>query len=196
MVMLHVSPLFRVVLRLAGFRIIFEVSLPPSDGDDPQREDVEEISGTLLGLGGVSSGAQELRSPASPTVQQIHQSRSPAAVPGQETSWPERLQRAGDAGKSAAEFLKGDAQTWQPASPPMGQWGALANRTWVVVRGMKGCPQDCSNGVVCAKSGPGVGGMAELIGECPCPTAVYQGFPSSREVSAYLQQFRSIMRGV
>lgn len=184
MALLSVSPLFRLVLRLAGFRITFEVSRPAPDGDGPE-DYVEEICGSILPE--VFPAAQESRSPADPSVRPPGLT-SGAAETTQVTTWAERHRRASEAGESAAQFLI-HGGTWMTARAPIGQLGELTNRTWVVVRGKSGLLRDCRDGVICAKKGQGPSGLADLIGTPPCPEAVYHGFPSAAEADSYLAQY-------
>ena len=182
------SPLFRVVLRLAGLRIVFEVSHSQEPGDDLA---VEEICGSILPEEPL--GGQESRSPApsQPRGPAPLESRSPG---DQQTSWLERLQWAKEAGASAAAVVNNTSTTWTPAPLPRGPLGgAVSNRTWVVVKGKRDCPEDCRDGVVCAKSGHGPGGMTTLIGSPADPQAVYHGFPSAAELGAYLDSYRGAL---
>ena len=190
MAVLDLSPLFRLVLRLAGLRIVFEVSRPPAEpGDDLEVQGhVEEICGSILGEEPVA--VQDSRSPADPAVG-LPVGLTPAGPAARTcpTNWDDRLARARNAGASAAKFVNKTSDRWVPAVSPVGQYGPLNNRTWVVVQGKEGA-QDCRTGVICCTAGRGPGGMTELIGAPPHPQAVYHGFPSARELAAYLDGYR------
>lgn len=193
--------LLRLVLRIPGFRLVFEVQQDarPVGWPAAGQASVEQLTGRLVDHL-ICNEPVDDHEPAEPVVPSV---AGPSAEDGQPvstsmkcTSGTDRKRWAKEAGIAVAKFVKGQIAETDASLVVRHVFGAhdnvLSSRVWVVVRGNK---EEYESNPVKVTKMTGDDGLDAYIGVPRVPGALFRGFPTPGEadhfLGAYLNQRQS-----